>query len=426
MKKQLFTLFVCCFIGFSGFSQKTKTTDYRPYPFENAKESLTGAKSSSQMLLLKKIASPYDKVEFSYEFDEQRQKYFSIGEIYTDSDYPEFNYKAEYLYDSDRNMIKTNIFSWKNNQWFNSCYEEFEYDSLGRRTLRINANDLGSGFVIGGKGYYYYNDQGQLIEYLQKVHYGNDIYEDLNKVIYVYEGDKLVKTIDYYYSYGSWIDPYHGDHIYDSVSNLRVALLNYLAYDDGTVEFQTKYEWTRSASHKVAQRDYYRSSSNTTWSNQSLDRYEFTYDETSGKYPIYPTITDFKGAWEECFVSEVMGSPNVITSHKWSTEDVNTGALTYIYDANYHYEQVIGLNDVEKDNINISVFPNPTKDKVYIDSPSSLSNSIVKVYNSLGKEVISQKLNGSELNLSSLSQGLYLLNIISNGKIVKQEKIVKN
>lgn len=427
MKKLLFALFVCCFVAIGGFSQKTKTTDYRPFPFEKAKENSVITKSA-QCLLLKKMSSSFDKIEFSYAFDQQGQKYYSIGEIYTDYDYPEYNYKTDFIYDSNLNMIKTNTYSWKDNQWFNSCYEEFEYDSLGRRTLRINANDFGSGFVIGGKGYYSYNNQGQLVEYLQNIHRGNDVYENINKIEYYYEGNKFVRTIDYYYSSGQWTEPFYGDYVYDTVSNLRVGFLNYLFYEDlNTTELQTKYEWTRSANNKVAQRDYYRASSSTTWSNISLDRYEFRYDESNSKYPIYPTITDFKAPWEEWFVAQVNGNPNVLTTHKWSTEDQNTGNLTYIFDVTYHYDQVtIGLNDAQRNDINISIYPNPTKDKIIIDCLTPLSNSIVKVYNSLGKEVMSQNLSKTEINLSSLSQGLYLINIISNGKIIKQEKIVKN
>lgn len=427
MKKQLFALFVCCTIVISGFSQKTKPTNYRPYPFEKAKENTVNTKSAD-MLLLKRITSPYDKIEFSYEFDELRQKYYSVGEVYTDVDFPEFNYKTDFIYDSNMNMIKANTFSWVNNQWFNSCYEEFEYDSLGRKTIRVNANDLDSGFVIGGRGYYTYNEQGQLVEYLQKIHKGNDVYEDLNKIIYVYDNNKLVKTIDYYNSFGQWVEPYVGEHIYDSQTNLRVGLMNYEYYEDIDMkDFQTKYAWTRSSSNKVAQRDYYRASSSTTWATRSSDKYEFLYDETTNRYPIYPTVTDYKAQWEEWFVSDVMGNPNVLTIHSWWTEDNDTGILNYILDATYHYEQVtIGLNDAERNDINISIYPNPTKDKINIDCSAPLSNSIVKVYNSLGKEVMSQKLNGSEVNLSSLSQGLYLINVISNGKIVKQEKIVKN
>ncbi|HBN05744.1 MAG TPA: hypothetical protein DD434_08145 [Bacteroidales bacterium] len=427
MKKQLLALFIGCTIVISGFSQKTKTTNFKPYPFEKAKGNENNTKSA-QTLLLKKIVSPFDSIVFNYNFDEQRQRYYSVGEVYTDVDFPEFNFKTDFIYDSNMNMIKANTFSWINNQWFYSCYEEFEYDSLGRKTIRVNANNLGTGFVIGGRGYYTYNEQGQLVEYLQKIHNGNDVYEDLNKVVYVYDNNKLVRTIDYYNSFCQWVEPYYGDYIYDSITNLRLRLENSGFYEDvNMIEFETKYEWTRSSSNKVAQRDYYRAVSSNTWATRTSDKYEFLYDETTDRYPIYPTVTDYKAPWEEWFVAEVMGNPNVLTKHSWWTENNDTGRLDYILDAEYQYEQVtIGLNDVKGNDINISVFPNPTKDKINIECSTPLSNAFVKVYNSLGKEVMSKKLNGSEVNLSSLSQGLYLVNIISNGKIVKQEKIVKN
>lgn len=72
----------------------------------------------------------------------------------------------------------------------------------------------------------------------------------------------------------------------------------------------------------------------------------------------------------------------------------------------------------------IQVSPNPTKENVYLQIENLNS---LKVFNSIGKEVevtFLKKGNGFEIDLSSLSNGIYLLKIESEGKFY-QARVVK-
>ena len=53
----------------------------------------------------------------------------------------------------------------------------------------------------------------------------------------------------------------------------------------------------------------------------------------------------------------------------------------------------------------------------------SLSQKNVQVFNILGK-VVAQS-NVKEIDLSNLPLGLYVINVESNGKLVKTEKVIK-
>jgi len=66
----------------------------------------------------------------------------------------------------------------------------------------------------------------------------------------------------------------------------------------------------------------------------------------------------------------------------------------------------LGVND--QNLTNISIYPNPVKDKLFIQGLSNVSK--VSVYNVLGKLVLS-KMNSSEIYLDNLERGIYIINI---------------
>ena len=69
-------------------------------------------------------------------------------------------------------------------------------------------------------------------------------------------------------------------------------------------------------------------------------------------------------------------------------------------------------------------YPNPVKDGVIHFSSDSTENTEIKIFNILGKEMISKKLDGSSINVSNLSQGVYLAQIIVDGQKAATTKII--
>lgn len=71
----------------------------------------------------------------------------------------------------------------------------------------------------------------------------------------------------------------------------------------------------------------------------------------------------------------------------------------------------------------LSIYPNPASgEKVYISTKSNLSKKI-EIYNVLGKPVLSTILSGTELSISSLEPGIYILKI-KEGKSSATRKLV--
>lgn len=74
-------------------------------------------------------------------------------------------------------------------------------------------------------------------------------------------------------------------------------------------------------------------------------------------------------------------------------------------------------------NIVPSIYPNPTSNSFTVDYESFIQ---VKIYDMLGKEVLTQNTNGkTEINVSHLQKGVYNIQLFSEGRVVGNSKIVK-
>ena len=71
----------------------------------------------------------------------------------------------------------------------------------------------------------------------------------------------------------------------------------------------------------------------------------------------------------------------------------------------------------------ISLYPNPTNGELYIASKESLDGSTITIYDISGRLIKSDKLSSNTVNVSSLSSGVYFLNLDVQGQRVKLQFI---
>jgi surface protein len=76
----------------------------------------------------------------------------------------------------------------------------------------------------------------------------------------------------------------------------------------------------------------------------------------------------------------------------------------------------------DQNQLDISIYPNPTNDKLFIQGLSSSSR--VSIYNVLGKLVLSQTIS-KEIDVKQLSKGIYMLKIVDEQKEIVR-KFIKN
>jgi hypothetical protein len=88
------------------------------------------------------------------------------------------------------------------------------------------------------------------------------------------------------------------------------------------------------------------------------------------------------------------------------------------------YENYMILGVMDNSLRNLRVSPNPSSDKIFIDSKNESIEEIV-VYDIFGKRLFSEERDVKELDISHLQNGLYFLQITThNGSLIK--KILKN
>lgn len=74
---------------------------------------------------------------------------------------------------------------------------------------------------------------------------------------------------------------------------------------------------------------------------------------------------------------------------------------------------------------NVSIYPNPTNTGLVTIETASNEAAAVEVYNLLGKQVISQTLTNSTLNVANLSSGVYLVKVSVEGKSATKKLVIE-
>jgi hypothetical protein len=91
----------------------------------------------------------------------------------------------------------------------------------------------------------------------------------------------------------------------------------------------------------------------------------------------------------------------------------------------YHWmdEFSVGIDEIEKMDAEISIFPNPVKDVLYIKSESKISSAII--YNMEGKVIMDvRQINQSTINTSSLQPGVYVMSLFNGHNYLVSKRLV--
>jgi len=101
---------------------------------------------------------------------------------------------------------------------------------------------------------------------------------------------------------------------------------------------------------------------------------------------------------------------------------VQTGKENYTLGGtmNFTYD---GVGIFNKSMEHFTLYPNPTKDIIFVECEGY---STIKVYDMLGKEVLCQQGSGkTTIDIKHLAKGVYNVSIISDGRVVGYNKVVK-
>lgn len=72
----------------------------------------------------------------------------------------------------------------------------------------------------------------------------------------------------------------------------------------------------------------------------------------------------------------------------------------------------------------LKVYPNPAKETLLLDYPTTKTTPLVEIFDLLGQKVMSQKMEGNQLNIGHLDKGLYHL-VLRDGQEFQTKKFIK-
>ena len=117
-------------------------------------------------------------------------------------------------------------------------------------------------------------------------------------------------------------------------------------------------------------------------------------------------------------------SPSVTTTY--SINVTNVYGCIGSSNVTVNVNACVGLNELVSENV--SIYPNPNTGVLNITLPTSISqNSSLEIYDAIGKLVVKQTLTNelNSVNISDLTNGIYLFKILNNNNSVKIGKLVK-
>ena len=89
----------------------------------------------------------------------------------------------------------------------------------------------------------------------------------------------------------------------------------------------------------------------------------------------------------------------------------------------YEFDPTVNVIKLTHLDNGIKIYPNPVINSFIVDYEGFIQ---VKIYDMLGKEILSQDTNGkTEMNINHLPKGIYNVSIISEGKVIGNSKIMK-
>ena len=93
----------------------------------------------------------------------------------------------------------------------------------------------------------------------------------------------------------------------------------------------------------------------------------------------------------------------------------------------FKLNSLTSINEVDQQNLNFSLFPNPTNNKLQFKYDGYNQQFIsIEIVDICGKIVLSENHNSNNIQVGQLNAGLYFITITENGKQIAKQKFVKD
>jgi hypothetical protein len=375
----------------------------------------------------------YEKYECTYDANSnmtQKLYYYEWwgigGQLIAD-----FAEKHEYIYDTNGNMIQELDYCWdeSTSQWV--AYQKYEYthDANGNLTQEFyyDWDKSASQWGAHRKFENIYDANGNLTQCLG---YGWD--ESTSQwfaASYKYEctydaNGNIIQDLEYEWdeSASKWFALRKHEYTYNANGNMTQEIYYDWVESTSLLVAYNKYEGTYDANGNMTQEIYYIWDESTS-QLVTREKHEYTYDLS---YKLSNLILPKWFKWYDWFTynkSFFVNKQIKAYSYRWNATD-----NTFVQDQKnilYYSEQNV-TNVDKKETENMSLYPNPAKDKVFIQTPKNVTISKISVYTFSGQWI--REVNAAkaitEIDISDLAKGIYFIKCETN-KGIRMAKLIK-
>lgn len=364
--------------------------------------------------------------------------------------------------------------SWVNSQGYN-----YEYDSNNNLIAETDLvwNSTSGAWESDDKTTYTYNASNKVTqEIFQNRNRLTNQLENLNREIYTYTNGKITEIAGYYWDNLNWENYYKTQITYNS-NNLPEIGIDYF-WDGTRWVLERRTTVTYNSINKITSR-VYEEWANSKWVNASKSLYTYNSNnklitERGAKWDEFNNIWVEAGAFRADYELDATGNrisrtesesgsndrkevytydtSNFMSSFAHPFKDktgvdylfedfpyVNKVLITnrFIFNPNtnsytnnsrttYNYNSAITLSTetLEIADKNITFYPNPTQDLLFIKTASNTSIDKITITDLTGKKVIEQKQNTTQVNVQNLAKGIYILEVFV-GQNKQTRKFIK-
>jgi hypothetical protein len=358
---------------------------------------------------------PFSKSIFSYDENENVIQAFFLM-LFTMN----IKDKAEYTYNVAGQLTEEVFYCWEEGTgiWQEDEKIEYSYNEDGKLILRIyyDWQSTAKQWAKSSKSDYTYDSQGMLIQRIESDWSANtSTWEEDSKSEYEYDlNNNLILQTDYDYWPGYWEKAWKYEFQYDIYNNLILELDH--VWDN------TNNQWNQ----------WYKSE--YTWDAQDNLSYDISYvwNETGG---IWENLSKNEYQYDTSYSFSELIFPTIYEEFPWIFNKMITKQLHYVwyesisswglfYTTSFYYSDYLPGYIEEPDPIHFQLYPNPAGEKIYI-TVEDLNIDEVRVYSLAGQIVMQVSPHGEFIDISALTPGMYIVEVVIDGKKVREKLVVE-
>lgn len=348
--------------------------------------------------------------------------------------------RSIYSYNSNGLILRRLDESWTNSNWDTVYRVTNVYNINGQIQMGVGENYIDHSWSNYARRVNTYGSNGELESFVDEWWYIY-LWENGYRSSFTYDLNGNVSTfINDEWENDCWCKSYRTTYNYDSENRIVTNLCEYSDFGSYNNYGRTTYFYNNADNtsiniHEIWQSNNWTNSFKETYNNSTegdvlsylyelwetsqwvpLNRDTYTYDNEgnsiSGKREHWDIDSWKPYLWH-------YGAPY------YCNHEINNFSVfneTFRYEANY--KSYTNTDNIVEYALSTIIYPNPATDYVLVDSKDLSTNSSIMIYDTFGRMVINQPING-KVFVKDLSKGIYYYTINNNRKIATGKLIVQ-